>query len=204
MPKSSLYSALTSSYGIFHKRSPPLCLADLFSVSTLVKVTNCAHTAIVNTKMIILSRNWTGGQVAMTKAKDMLYECVMIREHCIVWYRASVWCCMEWRLELDHIICPSVLSLRIYSKLHGRFPQNLFHRNVTTWKLFCFPVKMVSLWVRGRAVMGLRIKVSQINGAIRFRMDTLIFVRKDTRLARKPPESRYLQGLQFKGTKMPL
>lgn len=52
--------------------------------------------------------------------------------------------------------------------------------------------------------MGLRIKVSQINGAIRFRMDTLIFVRKDTRLARKPPESRYLQGLQFKGTKMPL
>ncbi|XP_052533350.1 homeobox protein HMX3 [Tympanuchus pallidicinctus] len=35
-------------------------------------------------------------------------------------------------------------------------------------------------------------------------MDTLIFVRKDTQLARKPPESRYLQGLQFKGTKMPL
>lgn len=95
MSKNSLYSALTSSYDIFHKRSPPVSLADLFSVSALVKVINCAHMAIVNTKMIILPRNWAGGQVTMTKAKDMLYVCAMIKEHCIILNRASVWCCMK-------------------------------------------------------------------------------------------------------------
>lgn len=40
--------------------------------------------------------------------------------------------------------------------------------------------------------------------ATRFRMETLIFVRKDSQPARKLPEDRDLQTLAFKGTKMPL
>lgn len=86
----STCSALKSSNGAFHKRFPPLYLADFYSESSLVKVLSCAQEANIDTKLIILSRNQTGGQITVTEAKDMLYEFMMSSLHHITLYRAHV------------------------------------------------------------------------------------------------------------------
>lgn len=90
MRKEQLMFCLETPHDTFQKKFPTACLADLCSVSVLVKVINCAHLANINTNMIILPRNWTGGQVAMTKAKDMFYGFLTTLEHCITSYRACV------------------------------------------------------------------------------------------------------------------
>lgn len=92
-----------------------------------MEVINCAH--MTNARVMKPSRNYSGGQDKVTKAKDMLYGFVMRSEHLITIYRVAVQCSARQRLCLDHLISSAPVGLL---QIAWNLQQHLFHKNITT------------------------------------------------------------------------